>query len=65
MLPWIISFSGFSPARLETVEKLEQLRVLENGYKIKVVETQSATISVDYPADIAKVESALMENEHD
>ncbi len=41
---------------------LEQLRVLENGYKIKVIETKSkhaAGVSVDTPADLARVEKLI------
>ncbi len=44
---------------LETAEKLEQLRVLENGYKIKVAIVEGDTISVDVPSDIIAVEDFL------
>ena len=44
-----------SPTYLELAEKLEQLRVLENGYRIKVVETSYDSIGVDTPADLAAV----------
>ena len=43
---------------------LEQLRVLENGYKIKVIETFSehaAGVSVDTPDDLARVEKLIRE----
>lgn len=46
---------------LEKAEKLEQLRVLENGYKIKVAIVKEDTISVDVPSDIIKVERYLLE----
>lgn len=45
---------------LETVENLEQLRVLESGYKIKVKETIYDSIGVDVPEDILKIEKELM-----
>ncbi len=45
--------------RLESAEKLEQLRVLENGYKIKVAIVGEDTISVDVPSDIIAVEENL------
>ena len=45
---------------LENAEKLEQLRVLENGYKIKVAIVDDDTISVDVPSDIIAVEDFLM-----
>ena len=44
---------------LESIEMLEQLRLLENGYKIKVIETEYDAIGVDTPEDIEKVEKIL------
>jgi 3-deoxy-manno-octulosonate cytidylyltransferase (CMP-KDO synthetase) len=40
---------------LETVERLEQLRALENGHKIRVVETEYESIGVDTPEDLDRV----------
>lgn len=40
---------------LETIERLEQLRALENGHKIRVVETEYESIGVDTPEDLARV----------
>jgi len=54
--PFLISFSQMDPSRLEKTEGLEQLRVLENGYRIKIIETQHSLLSVDSPEDIIKVE---------
>jgi 3-deoxy-manno-octulosonate cytidylyltransferase (CMP-KDO synthetase) len=47
------------PTRLEKLEKLEQLRALENGFTIKVFLTQYEAIGVDVPADVKKVERIL------
>lgn len=44
---------------LEAAEKLEQLRVLENGYRIKVAVVEEDTISVDVPSDVIAVEDFL------
>ena len=52
-------FSGLSEGMLESLEKLEQLRVLEHGFKIKVVETLYDSIEVDVPEDVGKVELSL------
>ncbi len=43
---------------LENVEKLEQLRVLENGHKIKIVVTEHDSPEVDLPEDIQRIEKA-------
>lgn len=53
-------YSKMSKTRLEIAESLEQLRVIENGYKIKVKETMYQTIGVDTPEQVKQVE-ALME----
>lgn len=48
---------------LEKAEKLEQLRVLENGYKIRVVETKYDTVGVDTPEQLQIVEQLLLKQE--
>lgn len=52
-------FAALPPSYLEMAEKLEQLRVLENGYRIKIVETEFESIGVDTPGDLEKVLSRL------
>jgi 3-deoxy-manno-octulosonate cytidylyltransferase (CMP-KDO synthetase) len=47
------------PSRLEKIERLEQLRALENGLRIKVFLTRYEAIGVDVPADVKKVERIL------
>jgi 3-deoxy-manno-octulosonate cytidylyltransferase (CMP-KDO synthetase) len=46
-------------SKLEKFERLEQLRVLENGYKIRTVLVNSDSVPVDVPEDIKKVELIL------
>ena len=53
------TFIQLPPAELEAGEGLEQLRALENGYKIRVHETQFDTIGVDLPEHIAMVEELI------
>ena len=52
-------FVNLPPGAWEMAEKLEQLRALEFGYKIKVVETAFETIEVDTPDDAQKAETYL------
>lgn len=56
---FLFTFTNMPVSRLEAIEKLEQLRVLESGYKIKVVETSYDTISVDTEEDLARVRNLL------
>jgi 3-deoxy-manno-octulosonate cytidylyltransferase (CMP-KDO synthetase) len=56
---FLLQYAQMSPTYLELAEKLEQLRVLENGYRIKVVETEYESIGVDTPADLEKVMDRL------
>ncbi len=52
---FLLDYAAMTPTLLESAEKLEQLRALENGYRIKVVETEFETIGVDTPTDLEKV----------
>ena len=55
----LLKFSNLPHGRLEKIEKLEQLRALENGIKIKVKETAFETIGIDTPEDLRKAEEWL------
>jgi 3-deoxy-manno-octulosonate cytidylyltransferase (CMP-KDO synthetase) len=52
-------FVRLAPGQLEQIEKLEQLRVLENGYPIAIDVTEDPTIGVDTPEDAKKFEQWL------
>jgi 3-deoxy-manno-octulosonate cytidylyltransferase (CMP-KDO synthetase) len=52
-------FTQLPPGRLEQIEKLEQLRMLENGYEIACDVTEDPMIGVDTPEDAVKFERSL------
>jgi len=52
-------FRGLSPGRLEAIEKLEQLRAMEHGYRIRVVVTPYDSPEVDLPVDIQRIEERM------
>ena len=56
---FLLKFTALPASSLEKIERLEQLRALEAGYKIKIVKTDSDTIGVDTPQDLATVEEIL------
>jgi 3-deoxy-manno-octulosonate cytidylyltransferase (CMP-KDO synthetase) len=53
---FLMSYSGLPMGPLEQAEKLEQLRALENGFQIRVVETDYESLGVDTPEDLARVQ---------
>jgi 3-deoxy-manno-octulosonate cytidylyltransferase (CMP-KDO synthetase) len=55
----LLRIAQLEPTPLEQTEKLEQLRALENGIRIKVVVHTHSSPGVDLPEDIAKVEALL------
>lgn len=57
---FLFTFTNLPVSILEETEGLEQLRVLESGYKIKVVETPFDTIGIDTPDDLASAKEKLL-----
>jgi len=56
---FLFIYKNLPVSKLERIEKLEQLRALEEGYRIKVIETKYDTIGVDTPEDLEKVKQYL------
>ncbi len=51
------AFAGWKRGPLEQAESLEQLRILENGGSMQVIETNLRTVSIDRPEDVKKIAS--------
>lgn len=62
---FLLKFIRLPARNLEECEKLEQLRALENGYQIMVVETKYASLSVDTKEDLQKIIKKFKENIND
>ena len=60
---YLLKFTKLPQSKLEKIEMLEQLRALENGAKIRVVETTESSIGVDTREDFEKVR-AILETEN-
>jgi 3-deoxy-manno-octulosonate cytidylyltransferase (CMP-KDO synthetase) len=58
-VPLLLEFVKWKPTRLELTERLEQLRALEHGVKIRVAVTSRVSTGVDRPQDVAIVEKLL------
>ena len=57
----LLEYPTLPQGELERIEQLEQLRWLENGWKIRVAEVEHDAVSVDVPEDVARVEKLLQE----
>lgn len=56
---FLLKFSRLRPTVLEQIERLEQLRALENGYRIYVAKVDETGVEVDTPADLKKAQRYL------
>ena len=56
---FLLQFPSLEPTPLERLEQLEQLRALEHGYRIKLLETAHDSIGVDTPEDLQRIERLL------
>jgi 3-deoxy-manno-octulosonate cytidylyltransferase (CMP-KDO synthetase) len=56
----LLRLAQLAPTPLEETEKLEQLRALEHGIRIRCGQVTRRTVAVDVPEDVARVEAALL-----
>jgi len=55
----LLKFAAMRQTALEQAEKLEQLRALSNGYRIRVADVDEPSVEVDTPEDLPKAEAYL------
>ncbi len=60
---FLFTFTNLPKSKLEKTECLEQLRALENGYKIKTIETNLETVGIDTPEDLEKAKRLFLEKD--
>jgi 3-deoxy-manno-octulosonate cytidylyltransferase (CMP-KDO synthetase) len=59
----LLEYATLPQGELERIEQLEQLRWMENGWKIRVAEVEHDAVSVDIPEDVGRVEK-LLQGQH-
>jgi 3-deoxy-manno-octulosonate cytidylyltransferase (CMP-KDO synthetase) len=58
---FLVKFASLEQGRLEKLESLEQLRALEHGYKLRVVETQYDSVEVDTTEELERVKRIILD----
>ncbi len=61
---FLLRFAALPPTPLERAESLEQLRALEHGFSIRMVEVAESPLSVDTPEDLAALRERLQTGSH-
>ncbi len=51
---FLLRYASLPPTYLEQTERLEQLRVLENGYSLRIIEANQASLGIDTPEDLVR-----------
>ena len=57
---FLFEYQELDPTPLEIIESVDMMRVLENGFKVKMVHTDFQTSAVDTPQDLVRVEALMM-----
>ena len=56
---FLMQYAAMAPTPLEIAESIDMLRVLEHGYKVRMVPTDFISIAVDTPADLERLEKTF------
>jgi len=59
---FLMKYTSLPATPLEVIESVDMLRVLEHGYRVKMIHTERKTCSVDTPEDLAYVESIMKDD---
>jgi len=59
---FLLKFNELEPTPLEIIESVDMMRVIEHGYKVKMIFTKFCTYSVDSPQDLSKVEGLMRDD---
>jgi 3-deoxy-manno-octulosonate cytidylyltransferase (CMP-KDO synthetase) len=57
---FLFDYQEMEPTPLEIIESVDMMRVLENGFKVKMVPTNFQTFAVDTPQDLVRIEALMM-----
>ncbi len=60
---FLLEFASWPPARLEQIEKLEQLRATERGHRIRVVKSVAPSLEIDTPEDLKRANDLQRAND--
>jgi 3-deoxy-manno-octulosonate cytidylyltransferase (CMP-KDO synthetase) len=60
----LLKYSRLEPTPLEQAESVDMMRLLEHGYRVRLVETEANSHAVDTQADLAMVESLMGQDPH-
>jgi 3-deoxy-manno-octulosonate cytidylyltransferase (CMP-KDO synthetase) len=63
-MDFLVKFASLPVGVLESAEKLEQLRAIENGFRIKVVDSPYDSIEIDRPEDIKRAEDQIAREDY-
>ena len=60
---FLLKFNKLEPTPLEVIESVDMMRVIEHGYKVRMVLSREETLSVDTAGDLARAEKAMEKDE--
>ena len=56
---FLLSYTSWKETPLESIESIDMMRILENGFKVKMIPTKGISYAVDTKNDLKRVESIM------